>query len=248
MSIPALAQRQRAAVYLLTLLLLLGGLWALFTLPAGIYPEVAFPRIVVLATGGTFDAASMTVAVTRPLEEAMSGVIDLRRINSRTIRGGSELSLYFRPGADMQYALQQVQGRVASVQQDMPPGVQLTADRLTPSIFPILQYELTGADPMVLRDYAQYTIRPRLSGLPDVGGVEVQGGLVREVSVILDPERIVSSHLSVPEVADAIKASNLLVSAGRLNLQYRQFGIVVSGLARTPQAIGESSSPARVTG
>ena len=92
MSVLHLAHRHRPAVYLATILITLGGLWALFTLPAGIYPEVAFPRIIVLAKGGTFDAGNMTVAVTRPLEEAMSGVIDLRRIRSKTIRGGVEIS------------------------------------------------------------------------------------------------------------------------------------------------------------
>ena len=61
-------------IYLAVALLTLGGLWALFTLPAGIYPEVTYPRIVVLARGGTFEAEEMTVAVTRPLEQALSGI------------------------------------------------------------------------------------------------------------------------------------------------------------------------------
>ena len=67
----------------------------------------------------------MVVAVTRPLEEALSGVIDLRRIRSRTVRGATELNLDFRPGADMQFALQQVQGRIAALQPDLPAGLQV---------------------------------------------------------------------------------------------------------------------------
>ena len=58
----------------------------------------------------------MTVAVTRPLEQAMSGVLGLRRIRTRTVRGAAELSLDFRPEADMQFALSQVQGRLAAAQ------------------------------------------------------------------------------------------------------------------------------------
>ena len=79
--------RHRATVYLAVALLTLGGLWALFTLPAGIYPEVTYPRIVVLARGGTFEADEMTVAVTRPLEQASSGVLGLQRIRARTVSG-----------------------------------------------------------------------------------------------------------------------------------------------------------------
>ena len=111
----------------------------------------------------------MVVAVTRPLEEDLSGVIDLRRIRSRTVRGATELSLDFRPGADMQFALQQVQGRIATLQAELPAGVQIFAERLTPSIFPMMQFELTGADPMLLRDLAQYTIRPAIGPAPRRG-------------------------------------------------------------------------------
>ncbi len=239
MSLTALAQRHRAAVYLAVVLLTLGGFYTMVTLPAGIYPEATFPRIAVVAHGGTFEPRDMVVAVTRPLEEAVSGVIDLRRIRSRTVRGGAELSLDFRPGADMPFALQQVQGRIAALQPSLPSGVEIFAERLTPSIFPMMQYELTGADPVLLRDLAQFTIRPRFARLPDVGTVEVQGGLVREVSVVLDPAKLVAHRLSVSEVADAIRTSNVVVAAGRVDREYRQFSVIVSGLASTPDAVGD---------
>jgi multidrug efflux pump subunit AcrB len=77
MSIAGLVERYRSAVYLLAALLSAGGVYALFSLPAAIYPEVAYPRIVVLGRGGTFEAEEMVVAATRPLEQAMSGLIDL---------------------------------------------------------------------------------------------------------------------------------------------------------------------------
>ena len=232
-------QRHRAAVYLAAGLLLAGGIQAMRVLPAGAYPEAIFPRIVVLARGASFEPRDMVVAVTRPLEEAISGVIDLRRIRSHTVRGGTELNLDFRPGADMQFALQQVQGRVAAVQGDLPDGLSIQVERLTPSVFPMLQYELTNGDPVVLRDLAQFVIRPRLARLPDVGEVEVEGGLVREVSVVLDPERIIAQRVGVKEVADAISASNQLTAAGRVDREYRQFSVLVSGLALTPEQVGQ---------
>jgi CzcA family heavy metal efflux pump len=231
------AQRHRAAIQLTIALLGLGGVWALFTLPAGIYPEVTFPRIVVIARGGTFEADEMTVAVTRPLEQDMSGIIGLRRIRARTVRGSAELSLDFKPGADMRFALSQVQGRLASMAGALPPGVELQAERLTPSVFPMLQYELTGANPLVLRNLAEFTLRPRLAGVQDVGEIEVQGGRVREISVQLDPARLIAAHVSVDEVAQAIENTDRATAAGRLERDYRQYAIVVSGLASTPDAV-----------
>jgi CzcA family heavy metal efflux pump len=234
-----LFQRHRAAVYLAAVLLVAAGVRALLVLPAGAYPEAIFPRIVVLARGASFEPRDMVVAVTRPLEEAVSGVIDLRRIRSHTVRGGTELNLDFRPGADMQYALQQVQGRVSGIQGELPAGLDIAVERLTPSVFPMLQYELTGGDPVVLRDLAQFIIRPRLARLPDVGEVDVSGGLVREVSVVLDPERIIAQKVGVQEVAGAIAAANQFVAAGRVDKEYRQFGVIVSGLTLTPEQVGQ---------
>jgi CzcA family heavy metal efflux pump len=252
MSLPAFAQRHRAALYLGVALLTAAGLYAMVTLPAGIYPEATFPRIAVIARGGTFEPNDMVVAVTRPLEEAVSGVIDLRRIRSRTVRGATELNLDFRPGADMPFALQQVQGRISAMQSSLPTGLEILAERLTPSIFPMMQYELTGADPVLLRDLAQYTIRPRLARLPDVGEVGVQGGLVREVSVVLDPTQLVSHRLGVSTVADRIRASTIIEAAGRVDKTYLQYGVIISGAATTPRAVGEivvsppGESPVRV--
>lgn len=237
MSIARFAARHRAPILLATGLFSAAGLYSLATLPAGIYPEATFPRIAIVAEGGTFEPRDMVVAVTRPLEESVSGVIDLRQIRTRTVRGATELSLNFRPGADMPFALQQVQGRIAALQPSLPAGLTILAERLTPSVFPMLQYELTGGDPILLRDLAQYTIRPRLARLADVGAVEVQGGLVREVSVELDPARLAARRIGVAEVADRIAATNIVTAAGRVDRRYLQYSIIVSALTATPNAV-----------
>ncbi len=252
MTLAGLVLRQRAAVGLAALLLTLAGAYSATKLPAGIYPEAEFARIVVLVNGGTFEPRDMVVAVTRPLEEALIGVIDLRRVRSRTVRGAAELNLDFRAGADMPFALQQVQARLASLQAELPPGLRFTAERLTPSVFPMLQFELVGGDPVQLRDLAQYTIRPRLARLADVGNVEVQGGLVREVSVQLDPARLSANHIGAAEVADRLRAANTIVAAGRVDRNYRQLGVLVSSLVATPDAVGnlvlraQAGTPLRV--
>lgn len=238
MSVARFASRHRAAIYLASILVTLGGIYALGQLPAGVYPEATFPRIAIVVRGGTFEPRDMVVAVTRPIEEGLSGVIDLRRIRTRTVRGATELDLDFRPGADMQFALQQVQGRLSDLQSSLPDGLEIAAERLTPSVFPMMQFELVGGDPLVLRDIAQFTIRPRLARLPEVGEVEVQGGRVREVAVILEPSALVSHHIGVSEVATAIARANVVTAAGRMDREYRQFSLIVSDLAATPEAIG----------
>ncbi|MEO8031924.1 MAG: efflux RND transporter permease subunit [Gemmatimonadota bacterium] len=237
MSFTGWVQRQRHAVYLGTALITLAGLVALYTLPAGAYPEVEFTRIVVLARGAGLEPHDNVVAVTRPLEEALSVIPDLNRIRSRSVRGAAEINLDFRSGADMRFALQQVQNRVESVRPSLPEGLEIDVERLTPSVFPMMQYELTGADPALLRELAQYTVRPRLARLPDVGVVDVEGGLVREIGVTVTAAALSSHRLSVPAVADAIRTSNTVMAAGQFTRDYRQFTVMISGLATSPAAV-----------
>ena len=84
------------------------------------------------------------------------------------MRGSAELSIQFAPNTDMELALQLVQAKVAEVQAELPTGITVDVQRLTPSVFPIISYNVTGAPPAVLRDLATYTIRPRLARLPGV--------------------------------------------------------------------------------
>ncbi|HZD95301.1 MAG TPA: efflux RND transporter permease subunit, partial [Candidatus Sulfotelmatobacter sp.] len=100
------------AIFLLTAALTLAGLIALFQLPSNIYPELNFPRIVVLVHAGDLSPDTMLLTVTRPIEEQVSTVLGVRRVRSRTIRGGSEISVFFADNMDMQQALQLVQARV----------------------------------------------------------------------------------------------------------------------------------------
>src|SRR4051812_11894109 len=92
------------AVVLTAALLTAGGIYSATRMPSGVYPEVTFPRVAVVARVPDFDVTRMEVKVTRPLEEAVSTVPGVERVRSKTIRGGSELSLDFTPGTDMRRA------------------------------------------------------------------------------------------------------------------------------------------------
>src|SRR5512135_1193641 len=113
------------AVFLLTAVLSIAGLVAMFQLPSNIYPELNFPRIVVLVKAGDLSPDTTLLTVTRPIEEQVSTVLGVRRVRSRTIRGGSEISVFFADNMDMQQALQLVQARVNEVRGVLPAGTDL---------------------------------------------------------------------------------------------------------------------------
>src|SRR6516164_8595118 len=115
MNVVQFCRRHSHAAYLLTALLAVGGLVSVFRLPSNIYPELTFPRIVILVHAGDLSPQNMLLTVTRPLEEAGRTVLGARRVRSRTIRGAAEISVFFNPDTDMQFALQLTQARISDV-------------------------------------------------------------------------------------------------------------------------------------
>ena len=230
MNIVRFSRRNSRAVFLLTGFLLVAGVVAIFRLPSNIYPELTFPRIVILAHSGDLSPQFMLLRVTRPLEESVTGVLGARRVRSKTIRGGAEISVLFNPDMDMRYALQLVEGRVTEARGSLPPDTEIQVERLTPAIFPIVSLILNGDVPAAdLRDYAYYVLRPLFSRVPGVSRIEVQASSTREVSVIVDPQQVLSHRLSLVDISDRLRATNDVTTVGRLDKDYSQYLVLATG-------------------
>jgi CzcA family heavy metal efflux pump len=224
MNIARFAARNNRAILLGIVLLSAAGVWAATTLPSNIYPEVEFPRIVIVARAGDLSPRLVQLAVTRPLEEASRTVLGARRVTSKTIRGACEISVLFNPDADMPYALQLMQGKVDEAKGSLPPGATVAVERMTPSLFPIFSFNVTGAIPPAdLRDLAEFELRPLLSRVQGVANVEVLASEEREISVIVAPERLNASKLTIDQVADALTATNIVTAVGRLPKDHLQY-------------------------
>jgi CzcA family heavy metal efflux pump len=207
----------------------LAGVYSLTALPSGIYPEAEFPRIAIIAHAGDLSPQMMTVSVTRPLEEAAREVLGARRVRSKTIRGATEISALFSADTDMQQALQLTQGKIDEVRPTLPGGTEIVVERMTPTIFPILSYNLTGTMPVVdIADVARFDLRPLLSRIPGVGRVDVAASDQREVSVVIDPERLNAAKLSLDQVVQALQGSNTVASVGRLPRNHLQYLVLSS--------------------
>ncbi|HEU4565688.1 MAG TPA: efflux RND transporter permease subunit [Gemmatimonadaceae bacterium] len=228
---------QRRFIYLVVAVLSLAGVWAALRLPSAIYPELVFSRITIVAQGSALGARQVMFDITRPIEEAVSVVPGVTRVQSRSIRGGGEIDITFAERTDMQYALQQVQARVGQIRGDLPAALDIQVERLTPSLFPILSYNLEGGDPATLYDIAQYEIRPLFSRVPGVGRVDVQGSEVRQVQVVADPARLAAQGMTFDDLAAAIRRATTVSAVGRLPANYRQYLVVTTSEARTPDDV-----------
>ncbi len=232
-----LLMKQRRAAYFLLAFITVLGVISFKSLPSDVYPELAFPRIAVIATVGDMEPDRVLLTVTRRLEEAASQVYRVRWIRSKTIRGASELSVEFQPGTDMNFAWQQMQARIAEVRTTLPASTSLIVEPVTPAIFPILNYNITSdslsaAD---LYNVVRYQIEPRIVQVPGVARAITQAGKIPEIAVQVDPEKLKSYRISITDVANALGRTNQVEVLGRVDERYQQNLIVGPGEALVPE-------------
>lgn len=221
-----LLSAQRRFVYLTVALLSAAGIWGAFALPSAIYPELQFARITIVAQGTSLGARQQLFSVTRPIEEAVSIVPGVVRVQSRTIRGASEINILFSPSTEMVDALQQVRARVTQVEAELPGGMEIVTERQVPSLFPILSYNVEGGDPATLYDIARYQIKPVFSRAPGVGRVDVLGNDQREIEVVADPGKLAAQGMTYEDLATAIEQGTSVAAVGRMPANYKQYLIV----------------------
>jgi hydrophobe/amphiphile efflux-1 (HAE1) family protein len=237
MTLAGLISEQKRAVLVVIALLCAAGLYAAWRLPIAIFPSTDFPRIVITLDNGVVPAQQTLVSVTRPVEEAMNGIPGITRIRSITARGSCEIDLFFDWSVDIKQSLQLVQARLSQLTSTLPPTAELRrVDRLTFAVFPVAGYSLTSEtrDPASLRDIANNVIRARLARLPGVATINIAGGQVREYQAMIDPERLAAHSVSVQQVVDAVKNSNIIASPGLIEENHQLELALVSGQAVTP--------------
>ncbi|HTX99857.1 MAG TPA: efflux RND transporter permease subunit [Bacteroidota bacterium] len=232
----------RKAVFFLAAVLSIGGIVALFQMPISLFPNIDFPRIVMIADNGEEPADRMMIEVTRPLEEAARAIPGVVRVQSATSRGSSEISVNFAWGTDIIQALQLIQGKVASIRNQLPPTVSIDIERMNATVFPVEGFSLTSdsLDLVQLRDLAFYTIRPALVRISGIAEVMVVGGKQREFLVTVDPQKLQGYGLSVDDVSSAITKTNFVSSTGLVERNYQIYLSLVDGLYPGLDAIRET--------
>lgn len=218
-------QRHSRSLLVLLAVLALGGALAAWKLPVSLFPTIDFPRIVVSVDAGDRPVNRMVLEVTQPLEQALRAVPGVESIRSTSSRGSAELSVNFGWGHDMIAALLQVQAAVNQSLPELPAGTRFEARRMDPTVFPVLGLALTSEqrDPVALRDFAYFQLRPLLTAIPGVARVDVLGGRQAEYQVRVDPARLQAFNLTLQDVATALSASNVLSAVGRLEDHYRLY-------------------------
>ncbi|MEO5929552.1 MAG: efflux RND transporter permease subunit [Candidatus Kapaibacterium sp.] len=226
--------RHRKALFFTVALLAAAGVAAITSMPVSLFPDITFPRIVILADNGEQPAERMMSEVTIPLEGLASSLQDVRLVRSVTGRGSTEISIDLDWGANVEETVQSLQGRIQDIHNVLPAAAEIQVQQMRVSVFPIQGYSLTSDKRSLveLRDLALYTIRPALLQVKGIAKIEVTGGDVREYRVTVDPQKLAGYGLGVGQVSDAIAKSNIVASTGILDNNYQMYlSLVVERLA-----------------
>ena len=231
--------------------LTLAGAYLAMTIPIAVFPSTDFPRVVVGVDNGVMPIDQMLVTITRPIEEAVNSVPGLQKVQSITSRGSAEVDLFFDWKSDMILTLQRVDAVVARLQTELPATAKVETHRMTFAVFPIIGYSLTSdtVPPNKLWEIATYDLKPRMNRLDGVATIIIQGGRVPEFQVMPEPARLLAAGVTVPDILEAIRRTNLIDSPGLLENGHQLVLGLISGQVRTPEQIGQivvKNSPAGV--
>jgi cobalt-zinc-cadmium resistance protein CzcA len=166
-------------------------------------------------------AEELETAIAVPMETALAGLPNVRRIRSNSQLGVSQITIEFEPDADYYRSRQFVAERVGQAASKLPPGtdaplVSSLTGRLNEIFEFTLEAEPGAADLMSLRDLAEFDVRNRLLAVPGVAAVENLGGYLRQFQVQLDPDRLTARGVTLDDVLHATEGANLNASGGIL--------------------------------
>ena len=233
--------RHAKSIIFLVLILVAAGAYLAFTIPISVFPTVNFPRVLIGVDNGVMPIDQMMVTITRPIEESVNSVPGLRQVRSITSRGSAEIDLFFDWHANMVTTLQLVESALANVRTSLPPSAVIQTHRLTFASFPIIGYSLRSdtVPQTELWTLATYELKPRLNRLDGVATVLVQGGQEPEFQITPDPAKLLAAGVTVTDILDAVKRTNLIDSPGLLEQNHQLFLGLVDAQVHDPAQLGE---------
>src|SRR5207249_4885888 len=206
----------------LSIVIVLGGGVALFTLPIAQYPEIAPPTVEVYASYPGANAEVVANTVAAPIEQQVNGVEGMMYMSSQCTNDGSySLTITFQHGVNLNIAQVLVQNRVALAQPVLPDLVKrrgVSVKKKSPNVLMIVNlFSKDGTrDSLYLSNYATIQLKDELSRLPGVGDISYIGQRDYSMRVWLDSGKMAFRQLSANDVVQTIQGQNVQVAAGQI--------------------------------
>jgi len=232
------AVRNRTTVAVLVVLIVFTGLYSYLTLPREAAPDVPIPIILVSTSYEGVSPEDVETAVTMKIEKELAGLKGLKEIRSDSAEGLSMIVIEFQPDIVIEDALQYVRDRVDLAKGEIPRDAEdPVIKEINVGDFPIMMISISGTlSPVRLKAVAD-ELEDVIERLPGVLGVDVLGALEREIRVEMDPDRVASYNLTIPELLALIPSENVNISAGGLETEGIKFNVRVPAEFVKPEEV-----------
>jgi HAE1 family hydrophobic/amphiphilic exporter-1 len=219
MSIPRTAIQRPVTMFMLSGVIILLGILSLFRLPVDLMPDVSYPSLTVRVGYPGVGPLEIEELVTRPIEQAMSAVAGLERLESTSSEGSSRVTLNFAWGTDLNEAADDVRNRLDRVRGRLPLEAEAPIMfKFDANTFPIMGVGVEGEfDRVTLREMAEHDLSPRLERVPGVASVSVEGGLRRQIHVELSKEKVRALDLPVDRIIGLLRSENQNIPVGEID-------------------------------
>jgi len=194
-----------------------------------LFPEITFPKIKIIADAGQQPVDKMMITVTKPLENAIKKVPDLKTVRSTTSRGSCEISAFMDWNSDIDLGKTRIEEQINQIQNDLPPGTQISVEKMNPSILPVIGYsiESEGRSAIDLKKIANFTIKPFLSQIDGVSEIRIIGGKEKEYWLSLDYSKMSVLGITPNAISQVLSQTNFIKSNGYLS-DYRYLYLTIT--------------------
>jgi preprotein translocase subunit SecF len=244
--ISAWAIKNPIPVAVLFIALIIAGIGCYLTLPIKQFPNVEFPSVSVTVTQSGAAPGEMETQVTRPIEDAVASISNVKTITSSVVQGASTTTIQFNLGEDLQKVTDEVRSKVDQTRSLLPKEVdEPIVQRLEITSAPIITYAVSAPNMSAteLSWFIDDTVTRALQGEKGVAQVARVGGIDREINVVIDPDRMASFGVTAPQLNQALASFSVDAPGGRAKIGGREQTLRVLGAATTVEQLRQITIP-----
>ncbi|MET0299582.1 MAG: efflux RND transporter permease subunit, partial [Flavitalea sp.] len=229
--------KNKTSIYLLMLIVSLGGIYQFVTLPKEQFPDLVIPTIYVSTIYVGNSPKDIENLVTQPIEKQIKSItgVKIEKTTSTSQQDYSAIQVEFDTDVDPDIALQKVKDAIDKAKQDLPTDLtqEPTAQEVSLSEQPVMYVNLSGdIDLMRLKEYAD-DMQDRLEELPQINRVDLVGAPEREFQINVDNSRMQASNITFDDIANAVARENMDISGGLLDVGNMRRNLQLKGQFKT---------------
>ncbi|MCF8362138.1 MAG: efflux RND transporter permease subunit [Prolixibacteraceae bacterium] len=217
------------------------GIYSLVQVPVDLYPEMEIPAITIYTQYGGANAADIETNLTKPIEDALSSVSDMKEITSTSRDNVSLVTVEFEWETDLDEAANDIRDALSFIEGFLPEDAEdPTIFKFNSSMMPILFYAVTAEESLEgLEEIIDEKVVTPLNKIEGIGSIGLSGAPVREITIEVDPVKMEAYNLTVEQIGNVLSAENLNMPSGSIEMGKLEYPLRVKGEFDDSHEIGD---------